>query len=132
MSQFGSQIHRKPQRKASGNGKLNVKRSDKKRAEMGNYFVATKLGKENVSKSVRRRGGSVSSALKSAAFANIMVGGSYKKTRIKAVLESKDNRNFARLNIITKGTVIDTDDGKAVVLNRPGRDGCVNAKLMKD
>jgi len=47
------------------------------------------------------------------------------------VLESKDNRNFARLNIITKGSVIETEAGKAVVINRPGREGSINARLIK-
>ena len=47
------------------------------------------------------------------------------------MLESKDNRNFARQNIITKGTIINTDMGKAVVTNRPGRDGAVTAKLVE-
>ncbi len=62
-----------------------------------------------------------------AGYANLLSGKAYKKVKIKAILESKDNRNFARLNIITKGTVIDTEDGKAVVTNRPGKEGFINA-----
>jgi len=46
------------------------------------------------------------------------------------VLESPDNRNFARQNIITKGAIIETDAGKAVVLNSPGTDGAINARLV--
>ena len=37
---------------------------------------------------------------------------------------------FSRQNIITKGTIINTDMGKAVVVNRPGREGTVIAKLI--
>ena len=61
---------------------------------------------------------------------NVLTKEGYKKLEIKGVLESKDNRNFARQNIITKGTIINTDIGKAVVVNRPGREGTVIAKLI--
>ncbi|MEA1999387.1 MAG: 30S ribosomal protein S8e, partial [Euryarchaeota archaeon] len=37
---------------------------------------------------------------------------------------------FARRNITTKGAVIETELGDAVVTNRPGQDGIVNAKLI--
>jgi small subunit ribosomal protein S8e len=130
MSQFGSQIHRRSERKLSGSGKIKIKNRDKRRHEMGGYFVATKLSQEDERKAVRGRGGGTRSKLTYAAFANILTKQGYKKAKIKAILESKDNRNFARLNIITKGTVIDTELGKATVTNRPGKEGSINAKLM--
>ena len=128
MSQFGSQFHGKSRRKLNGSGKKKLKNHDKKRHDIGGYFIATKLGDKNKVKEVRGRGGERKSKLQYAGFANLLVNGKYKKTKIKSILESKDNRNFARLNIITKGTVIDTDDGKAIVINRPGREGNINAK----
>jgi small subunit ribosomal protein S8e len=129
MSQFGSQFHGKSVRKLNGSGKLKLKNRDKRRHEMGGYFVATKLGKEDHTKPVRGRGGTVRSKLMYAAMANIRLKDGFKKAKIKSILESKDNRNFARLSIITKGSVIDTELGKAVVTNRPGKDGCINARL---
>ncbi|MFI5412752.1 MAG: hypothetical protein ACHQX1_02580, partial [Candidatus Micrarchaeales archaeon] len=69
--------------------------------------------------------------LRAAAFANLLTKQGYKRVRIKGVTESKDNRNFARQNIITKGTIITTELGKAIVTNRPGREGSVNAKLIE-
>ncbi|MGC8649109.1 MAG: 30S ribosomal protein S8e [Candidatus Micrarchaeia archaeon] len=134
MSQFGKQIHGKSHTKKTGNGKKKIKFSDKKRSQIGNYFTATKLAdakeEKNLIKPIRRRGGSISFVLKHAAYANLLTNEGYKKIRIKGVLESKDNRNFARQNIITKGTIINTDLGKAIVLNKPGREGSVNAKLI--
>jgi small subunit ribosomal protein S8e len=131
MSQFGIQTHSKNKRKNTGNGKLKLKNKDKKRHEIGGYFSATRLKPEkNVIKHTRTRGGSVKPKLKNAAFANVLTKSGYKKAKITTVAESKDNKNFARLNIITKGSIIDTELGKAIVLNRPGRDGCVNAKLL--
>ena len=131
MSQFGSQLHNKSGRKLYGNGKLKKKSRDKKRYEMGGYFASTKLGEENKINKVRGRGKVVKNRLKYAAFANLLVGKNYKKVKIKAIVESKDNRNFARLKIMTKGTVIDTDEGKAIIINRPGREGTINAKLLQ-
>ena len=130
MSQFGSQFHGKSSRKLNGSGKIKLKNKDKRRHEMGGYFVATKLGKEDQTKSVRGRGGNSKSKLMYAATANIWLKDGFKSAKIKSILESKDNRNFARLNIITKGSVIDTELGKAVVTNRPGRDGSINARLV--
>lgn len=132
MSQFGIQRHGQSKTKSSGNGKRKVKFRDKRRSEIGNYFSATKMSEENnTTKKVRRRGGSFTTVLKSAAFANVLTRNGYQKTMIKGVMESPDNRNFARQNIITKGTIITTDLGKAKVTNRPGREGAVNAKLME-
>ena len=131
MSQFGVQYHGPSKRKSSGNGKLKIKNRDKKRHEVGGYFIATRLSEANVIKKVRTRGGKEKDKLKNAGYANLLVDGSYKKVKIKGVIESKDNRNFARLNIITKGTVIDTELGKAIVTNRPGKEGFINAKLVK-
>ncbi|MCL5428108.1 MAG: 30S ribosomal protein S8e [Candidatus Marsarchaeota archaeon] len=131
MSQFGSQLHGRSDRKLKGNGKLKKKNRDKKRYEMGGYFANTRLGEENKVNQVRGRGASYKNKLKYAAYANLLVGSSYKKARIKSIIESRDNRNFARLKIMTKGTVIDTDEGKAVITNRPGREGSINARLLK-
>lgn len=130
MAQFGVQIHSKSKTKNSGNGKRKSKNRDKKRSEMGSYFVATRFGAENVQKTVRSRGGKTRPKLMYAGSANLLTKDGYKRVKITGVAESKDNRNFARLNIITKGTVIETELGKAVVTNSPGREGGVNAKLL--
>jgi small subunit ribosomal protein S8e len=114
----------------SGNGRKNVKFRDKRRSEVGNYFSATKLADSNVNLSVRRRGGNAGVRLKKASIANLLTKSGYKKAKITGVIESKDNRNFARQNIITKGTIIVTELGNAIVLNRPGREGSINAKLV--
>jgi len=135
MSQFGVQIHARSNTKKFGNGKKRIRFRDKRRAEVGNYFSATKLAdakkEANVTKSVRRRGGRSTTVLKAAAFVNLLTKNGYKRVRILNVTESRDNRNFARQNIITKGTVLNTELGKAVVTNRAGREGNVNARLVE-
>jgi small subunit ribosomal protein S8e len=132
MSQFGSQFHGRSDRKVSGSGKRVSKNRDKRRSEMGGYFTETKIGAETKIKKARGRGSNVKDKLKYVAFANVLIkGGKYKKAKITGVVESRDNRNFARLVIITKGTVINTELGKARVLNRPGQEGSINAVLVE-
>ncbi|MGI0133480.1 MAG: 30S ribosomal protein S8e [Candidatus Micrarchaeaceae archaeon] len=128
MSQFGIQMHKKSNTKGAGNGKRNVSRRDRHRSEIGNYFSATKVGDENAVVPIRRRGALRTVRLKRAAFANLLTKEGYKKVKITGVIESKDNRNFARQAIITKGALISTEAGNAIVTNRPGREGMVNAR----
>ncbi len=97
---------------------------------MGGNFANTRLAEADKSQRIRRRGSAHGMRLKYAAYANLLTKEGYKKARIKSVLESKDNRNFARLKILTKGSLIETELGKAVVTNRPGREGFVNARLV--
>lgn len=131
MSQFGSQLHGKPDRVASGSGKLKNKFRDKRRSEMGGYFASAKAGAEQQLKDTRSRGGRVRKVLKYAAFANVITKKGYKKAKITGVEESRDNRNFARLGIMTKGTVITTELGRARITNRPGQEGSINAVLLE-
>ena len=46
------------------------------------------------------------------------------------VIENSANPNYVRQNIITKGSVIETEKGKAKVTSRPGQHGVVNAVLI--
>lgn len=131
MSQFGSQFHGRSDRKGSGNGKVLSRARDKRRSELGGYFSETKVGEKQEIRRARGRGANYKNKLKHAAFANVLTKGGYRKAKITGVIESPDNRNFARLGIITKGTLINTDLGKARVLNRPGQDGSINAELVE-
>ncbi len=128
---MSGRMHGRSSTKSAGNGKKVAKFRDKRRSEIGNFPAETKLGASRGISSIRRRGGSVTTKLKRTAEVNLLTKDGYKKMAIKGVLESRDNKNFARLNIITKGTIISTDMGKAVVLNRVGRDGTINAKLLE-
>ena len=130
MSQLRKQHHGISNTKGSGNGKKRIKFRDKLESERGNYFVSTRIAETQESAPVRRKGGATGIRLKSATFANVLTKNGYKKAKITRVVESKSNRNFARQNIITKGAIVATELGNAIVLNRPGREGAVNAKLI--
>lgn len=51
------------------------------------------------------------------------------KSKILKVKKSPANRDYERRGVITRGAVIDTEVGEAVVTSRPTDDGVVNAVL---
>lgn len=53
------------------------------------------------------------------------------RSKILKVLENPANRDYSRRGIITKGTLILTEHGEAVVTSRPGQDGVINARLFE-
>jgi len=125
------QFHGKPMRKTSGSGRKQRKFRDKLLSEVGGAFASTKVDEKNEGRFERVRGGNTKVKLKRANFANISTPQGMKKAKIKSVAESPDNRHHARMNIITRGAVIETEIGKARVTSRPGQDGVVNAVLLQ-
>ncbi|MCX8196766.1 MAG: 30S ribosomal protein S8e [Candidatus Micrarchaeota archaeon] len=114
-----------------GTGGKMGKHSDKKLRLVGGPFTATKVGKEDLRQLRQGRGNVYKVKLKTAKFANVLSkDGKIRKASIRTVIETPDNRHHARQNIITKGAIIDTELGKAKVLNRVGQDGVINAKLL--
>jgi small subunit ribosomal protein S8e len=56
--------------------------------------------------------------------------GTTKTVKIITVRDNPANPFYARRNITTKGAVIETELGDAVVTSRPGQEGIVNAVLV--
>ncbi len=78
------------------------------------------------------RGKNTKTALKSIDFVNLATGDAkVKKTKIIKVLENATNNDYKRRGIITKGAILETQDGKCRVVSRPGQSGTVNAILIK-
>jgi len=123
-------FHGRGRTKHGGTGGKRKKHADKRLSELGGPFAATKLAAQDERKFARTRGGSVKVKLKKAGFANVLTKEGMKKAKIKRVLESPDNRHYARMNIITKGSIIETEFGKARVTSRPGQTGVINAVLV--
>jgi small subunit ribosomal protein S8e len=61
---------------------------------------------------------------------NVFIKGKSKKASIKNVIETPSNRFLARQNVITKGTIVETDLGKVRVTNRPSQEGILNGILV--
>lgn len=109
------------------------KKSGSKRrlAQIARAPTHTKLDVKKLRKN-RIRGGSLKPRLLSENIANVFDKKTKvcKKVKITGVTDNPANRHFVRRNIITKGTVINTELGKAKITSRPGQDGIVNAVLI--
>ncbi len=103
-----------------------IARRKKKSYEIIGQRKTVKLG-ETLRKVSRIRGGRKKIFL--VKIKNVNVNG--KVLEIKNVLETPSNRFLARQNIITKGTILQTDQGKIKVTNRPTQQGMVNGILIK-
>lgn len=129
LKRFMAVTQKRSKRKISG-GRYRSWR--KKRVyELGNLPSFTKLSKKAV-KMVKTFGGNQKRVLLSGEIANVYnpKEKKYEKLKIDTILENPANRHFIRRNIITKGTIIKTEKGKARITNRPGQEGNINAVLI--
>jgi len=103
----------------------------KREHEAGRPPAETTLGGTRAKK-IRTRGGNHKIRLLRCEFANIAdpKSGTTRKARIITVKNNPANPFFTRRNITTKGAVIETELGDAIVTSRPGQDGTLNAKLI--
>lgn len=116
-------------KKVSG-GKY-VKNRKKKSYEIQGQKRIVKLGNEKRKKKTVR-GGNKKIFLLGAKFVNLsQKPGQNKKIEIKNVLETPSNRFLARQNILTKGTILETELGKVKITNRPSQEGVVNGILVE-
>ncbi|ADL19673.1 30S ribosomal protein S8e [Acidilobus saccharovorans 345-15] len=119
-------------KKPSG-GLRSLPHKRKRRYAMGDYFVPTVLGDSRDVRVKRVMGGNYKLSLRTVteAIVNDPKTGKSVKAKILAVVSTPANREYARRNIITKGTIIRTSAGLARVTSRPGQDGIVNAILVE-
>ena len=102
----------------------------KKKYEISGQKRIVKLG-ELKRKSKKIKGGNKKTYLLKIKEVNVSDKGKVKKLEVKNVLETPSNKFLARQNIITKGTIIDTSEGKVKVTNRPTQEGILNGIFVK-
>ena len=119
----------RPRRKQTG--ALYKDYRKKKQNELGRAPSFTLLGKKRL-RVIRTRGANLKLRLLSSDTANLYdpKTKSFKQVKIKTITDNPANRHFIRRNIMTKGSVIDTELGKARITSRPGQDGVINAVLI--
>jgi small subunit ribosomal protein S8e len=105
--------------------------SDRKKRQLGREPTETQLG-ETVLRTVDARGGNTKTRALKTNVASVATGGETIETTIEDVVENPANPNYVRRNIITKGAVIQTPEGRARVTSRPGQTGHVNAVLLEE
>ncbi|MEM4625625.1 MAG: 30S ribosomal protein S8e [Candidatus Pacearchaeota archaeon] len=116
-------------RKITG-GKYKKQRK-KKKYELPGIPRVVKL-KPTKRKKIRGLGGNIKTVLLSANEVNAYNQKTKKSKvlKIKNVLETPSNRFLARQNVITKGTIVETEEGKVRITNRPGQEGSLQGVLI--
>ena len=114
--------------KKSG-GRTRKYRKNKKH-QLGGEFSEPQTGEGKVVKK-RTRGGNQKTVTKTSQTANVAKDGEVVEAEIESVEENPANKNFVRMSLLTKGTVIETSEGRARITSRPGQDGVVNANSLE-
>ena len=119
----------RPKRKETGGRYIDYRK--KKQYELGREPSFTKLGKKKVLV-LRVMGANRKLRMRRADTGNLdgRKSKSFRQIKIKTITDNPANRHFIRRNIMTKGSVIDTEIGKARITSRPGQDGIINAVLI--
>jgi small subunit ribosomal protein S8e len=127
MPQWHGDLHK---RKKTG-GKKHIFRG-KRAFEMGSDPAETIVGEKRVARK-RSRGGKMKFAALAVNTVNVTdpATGKSQKTEIRAVVKNPANVDYQRRGVITKGAVLETPLGQAIVTSRPGQHGVVNAVLLQ-
>jgi small subunit ribosomal protein S8e len=107
-----------------------IRHRKKKLYENAGQKKIIKLGEEK-RKTKRTKGGNKKTFLLRTNFVNIQDKGKTRKIEIKKVIETPSNRFLARQNILTKGTIVETELGKVKITNRPAQEGVTNGILIE-
>ncbi|MBI4139835.1 30S ribosomal protein S8e [Candidatus Woesearchaeota archaeon] len=125
-------ISHKGRLKRKPSGGLYTRAGKKKLYELGRKPTNTLIGVKHSSRIIRVRGGNSRQFTLVAHDANLYDPKSRK--HVKAVIKTETgnpaNVNYVRRNILTKGSIVDTDKGKARITSRPGQHGSVEAVLI--
>ena len=80
----------------------------------------------------KTRGNNRKTGLKTVSHVNLVLpDAKIKRAKIVKVLEKQTNNDYQRRGVITKGAILETEDGKCKVVSRPGQCGIINAVLVK-
>ncbi|QPV63309.1 30S ribosomal protein S8e [Halosimplex litoreum] len=115
-------------RKRTGGRRRNFRK--KKKHELGDQPTETRVGETSL-KTVEARGNTEKVRAVTADTASVATDGEVVAAEIEDVEENPSNPNYVRRNIITKGAIVSTSEGRARVTSRPGQDGQINAVLVE-
>ena len=101
--------------------------------ERGSQATETIVGEQKL-RTKRAQGGRTRPVLLAASHTNVTDKQTGKAERLKIiqVLKNPADVDLDRRGIITKGAIIETEKGKAVVTSRPGQTGSVDALMLSE
>lgn len=122
--------HSRSQTKKSG-GRTTSYRKVRKH-ELGSQFTQPELG-DDVSRDRRDgRGNTTKSNVTRTNEINLSKNGETERVEVKRVISNQANQNYVRRSLLTKGTVVETEKGKAKITSRPGQEGILNAVYVEE
>ena len=105
----------------------------KRRTEVASEEPLAYVGEADARKNYRKRSGSQTVRTLSVNQVNVnMKGGKTVRATVKNVVGNDADPNYIRRNIVTKGAVLDTDQGLVKVTSRPGMHGVVSGVLVEE
>jgi small subunit ribosomal protein S8e len=116
-------------RKRTG-GRLKPFRN-KKRYQLGREPTETTVGEPRF-RTIDARGNGEKVRALSTNVASVAIDGETRTADIEDVVDNPANVNYVRRNIITKGAIIETSEGRARVTSRPGQNGQVDAVAVDE
>ena len=102
----------------------------RRKYEMDRYPNEALVG-EQITITRKVRGKNNKTSIKTIDSVNLAIDSKVKRVKIIRVLENGTNNDYKRRGVITKGAILETDEGKCRVVSRPGQSGTVNAILVK-
>jgi len=102
----------------------------RRKYEMDRFPNEAIIGKQ-ITITRKVRGKNVKTAIKTIDSVNLAIDSKIKRVKINKVLENTTNNDYQRRGIISKGAILETEEGKCRVVSRPGQHGTVNAILVK-
>ena len=102
----------------------------RRKYEMDRFPNEALIG-EQITITRKVRGKNVKTAIKTIDSVNLAIDSKIKRVKIIKVLENATNNDYKRRGIISKGAILETEEGKCRVVSRLGQNGTVNAILVK-
>ncbi|TFG16722.1 MAG: 30S ribosomal protein S8e [Promethearchaeota archaeon] len=104
----------------------------KRKRELERPPIETEIGPEK-KKTQRTMGGNFKLKLFSTTYMNVTDPGSNKTSKVKILRfeQNEASKDYNRRHIVTKGTIVETELGKARITSRPGQHGVLNGVLIQ-
>jgi small subunit ribosomal protein S8e len=103
----------------------------KRKHELGQSPTETRVGEPRL-KTVDAQGGTHKVRAITTNVATVATEDGTVRAEVENVAENDANPNYVRRNIVTKGAIVETTEGRARVTSRPGQDGQINAVLVEE
>jgi len=110
-------------------GRRHVLRSRRK-YEMDRFPNEALIG-DQITITRKVRGKNAKTSIKTIDSVNLAIDSKIKRVKIIKVLDNATNNGYQRRGVVSKGAILETEEGKCRVVSRPGQHGTVNAILVK-